>query len=112
MVAEYHSVLMNVIIQDRIQGIAKPVLLSAAATTRDDREGSVMTEDDESTVDDGELSIGGHDEYVQRRKLPHRPINERVVVVGQGWDTKLISPPREGWEATLVGLINEVWLDS
>ncbi|KAG0367850.1 ATP-utilizing chromatin assembly and remodelling N-terminal-domain-containing protein [Gamsiella multidivaricata] len=115
MVAEYHSALLNVIIQDRLKGIAKPVLLSttgtptgASAGAREDRESSVMTEDDESTVDDGDLSIGGHDEYIQRRKLPHRPINERVVVIGNGWDEKLVLPPREGWESVLVGLVNEL----
>ncbi|KAF9366403.1 hypothetical protein BGX34_003360 [Mortierella sp. NVP85] len=115
MVAEYHSVLMNMIIQDRLKGIAKPILLSGAgpATTaapiREDREGSVMTEDDESsTVDDGDLSFSGHVEYVQRQKLPHRPINERVIIVGRGWDEKLVASPREGWEAVLVGLINEL----
>jgi len=115
MVAEYHSVLMNMIIQDRLKGIAKPILLSGAgpattaASIREDRESSVMTEDDESsTVDDGDLSFSGHVEYVQRQKLPHRPINERVIIVGRGWDEKLVASSREGWEAVLVGLINEV----
>ncbi|KAF9955385.1 hypothetical protein BGZ70_010259 [Mortierella alpina] len=112
MVAEYHSTLMNVIIQDRLKGIAKPILAipggGAFTPGREDREISVMTDDDESTVDDGDLSIVGQDEYVQRRKLPHRPINERVIVVGQGWDMKLVPSSREGWEATLVGLINEL----
>ncbi|KAF8923559.1 hypothetical protein BGZ58_002805 [Dissophora ornata] len=116
MVAECHAALMNVIIQDRLIGIAKPVLLaaagavvSAAATpVREDRESSVTSEDDGSTVDDGDLSIAGQDEYVQRRKLPYRPINERVIVIGQGWDERLIPSPREGWEAVLVGLINEL----
>ncbi|KAG0209294.1 hypothetical protein BGX28_010397 [Mortierella sp. GBA30] len=112
MVSEYHSTLLNVIIQDRIKGIAKPILAipgsgTTAAPMREDRESSVMTDDDESIVDDGDLSIGG-DEYVQRRKIPHRPINERVVVVGQGWDVKLVPSSREGWEAALVGLINEL----
>ncbi|KAF9175485.1 hypothetical protein BGX21_010321 [Mortierella sp. AD011] len=114
MVAEYHSTLMNVIIQDRLNGIAKPILLNAtgnavpAAPTREERENSVMTDDDESLLDDGDLSVGGHDEYIQRRKLPHRPINERVIVVGDGWDKKLVPPLREGWEAVLVGLVNEL----
>lgn len=115
MVAEYHSVLMNMIIQDRLKGIAKPILLSGAgstttiAPTREDRESSIMTEDDESIADDGD-SISGHFGYIQRRKLPHRPINEQVIVVGRGWDEKLVAPPRDGWEAVLVGLINEVRL--
>ncbi|KAF9932980.1 hypothetical protein BGZ65_004260, partial [Modicella reniformis] len=114
MVAEYYSTLMNMIIQDRLKGIAKPILLSgtAASTTtalaREDRESSIMTEDDESTFDDGDLSISGDSDYIQRKKLPHRPINERVIVVGQGWDEMLLTPPREGWEAILVGLINEL----
>ncbi|KAG0242609.1 ATP-utilizing chromatin assembly and remodelling N-terminal-domain-containing protein [Mortierella sp. GBAus27b] len=113
MVAEYHSVLMNMIIQDRLKGIAKPVLVSGAGSTaatplRDDRESSVMTEDDESTVDDGDLSVSGHVGYLQRRKLLHRPINERVIVIGQGWDARQVAPPREAWEAVLVGLINEL----
>ncbi|KAF9437302.1 hypothetical protein BGZ76_001308 [Entomortierella beljakovae] len=114
MVAEYHSTLMNVIIQDRLNGIAKPVLLAgssmSAAPTREDRENSIMTDDDDSILDDadGDMSVGGQDEYVERRRLPHRPINERVVVVGEGWDKRLVPPMREGWEATLVGLINEL----
>ncbi|KAF9110834.1 hypothetical protein BGX27_005824 [Mortierella sp. AM989] len=114
MVAEYHSTLMNVIIQDRLNGFAKPILLSAAgnsvsaAPAREERENSVMTDDDESLLDDGDMSVGGHDEYVQRRKLPHRPINERVIAIGEGWDKKLVPPLREGWEAILVGLVNEL----
>ncbi|KAG0257264.1 hypothetical protein BG011_004056 [Mortierella polycephala] len=114
MVAEYHSTLMNVIIQDRLKGIAKPILAasgSASTTTsyaREEREHSVMSDDDDSAMDDGDLSISGHDEYVERRRLSHRPINERVIVVGQGWDEKLVPSPREGWEAVLVGLINEL----
>lgn len=115
MVAEYHSTLMNVIIQDRMNGLVKPVLATGSTTntgsvniTRDDRESSVMT--DNSTMDDGDLSIGDQDDYVhhERRKLAQRPINEQVVVVGQGWDAKLVPSSRDGWEAVLVGLINEV----
>ncbi|KAI1318638.1 hypothetical protein EDD11_006139 [Mortierella claussenii] len=119
MVAEYHSALMNVIIQDRIKGIAKPIWLSTnggssnsatagATPVREEREYSIMTDDDDSTLDDGDLSVSGQEDYVQRRKLPQRLINERVIVVGQGWDEKLVNPPREGWEAVLVGLINEL----
>lgn len=114
MVAEYHSTLMNAIIQDRLKGIARPILavpggaVPNPSQTREEREHSVMTDDDESMVDDGDMSVGGHDEYVQRRKLAHRPINERVVIVGQGWDEKVVPASRQGWEAVLVGLINEV----
>ncbi|KAG0218268.1 hypothetical protein BGX33_007946 [Mortierella sp. NVP41] len=113
LVAEYHSTLMNAIIQDRLKGIAKPVLaipggVPNPSPAREEREQSVMTDDDESIMDDGDLSLGGHDEYVQRRKLPHRPINERVVIVGQGWDEKVVPASRQGWEAVLVGLINEL----
>ncbi|KAF8961901.1 hypothetical protein BGZ46_001268 [Entomortierella lignicola] len=114
MVAEYHSTLMNVIIQDRLNGFAKPILLSttggavSATPAQEERENSVMSDDDESLSDDGDMSVGGHDEYVQRSKLPHRPINERVIVVGEGWDKKLVPPLREGWEAVLVGLVNEL----
>jgi hypothetical protein len=114
MVAEYHSTLMNAIIQDRLKGIARPILAAPGSAVptppqaREEREHSVMTDDDESIVDDGDMSVGGHDEYVQRRKLAHRPINERVVIVGQGWDEKAIPASRQGWEAVLVGLINEV----
>ncbi|KAF9325656.1 hypothetical protein BG006_010861 [Podila minutissima] len=115
MVAEYHSTLMNVIIQDRMNGLVKPVLATGSTTntgsvniTRDDRESSVMT--DNSTMDDGDLSIGDQDDYVhhERRKLAQRPINEQVVVVGQGWDARLVPSSRDGWEAVLVGLINEL----
>lgn len=115
MVAEYHSTLMNVIIQDRMDGLVKPVLAATGSTTagsinnlREDRESSVMT--DNSTMDDGDLSIADQDDYVhhERRKLAQRPINEQVVVVGQGWDAKLVPSSRDGWEAVLVGLINEV----
>ncbi|KAG0074351.1 hypothetical protein BGZ90_010839 [Linnemannia elongata] len=114
MVAEYHSSLMNVIIQDRLKGIARPILavpggaVPSPSQPREEREHSVMTEDDESIADDGDLSVGGHDEYLQRRKLAHRPINERVVIVGQGWDEKVVPASRRGWEAVLVGLINEL----
>jgi len=114
MTSEYYSSLMNVIIQDRLKGIAKPIFATssgAAATAgvREDRENSVMTDDEDNTTDDGEFSVGGHDDFVQQRqKQPHRPINERVVVVGQGWDEKQVSSSRQGWEAVLVGLINEV----
>ncbi|KAF9908286.1 hypothetical protein EC991_009930 [Linnemannia zychae] len=114
MVAEYHSTLMNVIIQDRLKGIAKPILAAPgggvpnSSHALEEREQSVMTDDDESVADDGDLSVGGHDEYVQRRKLPHRPINERVVIVGQAWDEKTVPASRQGWEAVLVGLINEL----
>lgn len=114
MVAEYHSTLMNVIIQDRMDGLVKPVLATgstanaSANVSRDDRESSIMT--DNSTMDDGDLSIGDQDDYVhhERRRLAQRPINEQVVVVGQGWDAKLVPSSRDGWEAVLVGLINEV----
>ncbi|KAF9427188.1 hypothetical protein BGZ94_005333 [Podila epigama] len=124
MVAEYHSTLMNIIIQDRMDGLVKPILATTGSASnantnahahsntaqlaREEREGSVMTES--SALDDGDVSVNGHDEYVQheRQKLAHRPINERVVVVGQGWDTKLIPASRDGWEAVLVGLINEL----
>ncbi|KAG0379361.1 hypothetical protein BGX24_000705 [Mortierella sp. AD032] len=113
MVAEYHSSLMNVIIHDRLKGIAKPILAPGGAVPNssqslEEREQSVMTDDDESIADDGDLSVGEHDEYVQRRRLPHRPINERVVIVGQGWDEKAVPASRQGWEAVLVGLINEL----
>ncbi|KAF9150807.1 hypothetical protein BG015_007352 [Linnemannia schmuckeri] len=114
MVAEYHSTLMNAIIQDRLKGIARPILavpggaVPSPSQTREEREHSVMTDDDESIADDGDLSVGGHDEYVQRRRLAHRPINERVVIVGQGWDEKVVPASRQGWEAVLVGLINEL----
>lgn len=114
MVAEYHSTLMNAIIQDRLKGIAKPILavpggaVPSPSQPREEREHSVMTDDDDSTADDGDLSVGGHDEYLQRRKLAQRPINERVVIVGQGWDEKVVPASRQGWEAVLVGLINEV----
>ncbi|KAG0271064.1 hypothetical protein BGZ95_001189 [Linnemannia exigua] len=113
MVAEYHSTLMNVIIHDRLKGIAKPILAPGGAVPNssqalEEREQSVMTDDEESIADDGDLSVGGHDEYIQRRKLPHRPINERVVIVGQGWDEMAVSASRQGWEAVLVGLINEL----
>lgn len=113
MTSEYHSTLMNVIVQDRLKGIAKPIFAAnSGATTagvREDRENSVMTDDEGNTTDDGEFSVGGHDDFVQQRqKHPHRPINERVVVVGQGWDEKQVSSSRQGWEAVLVGLINEV----
>ncbi|KAG0282898.1 hypothetical protein BGZ96_012730 [Linnemannia gamsii] len=114
MVAEYHSTLMNAIIQDRLKGIARPILAVPGGSvpnpsqTREERENSVMTDDDESMVDDGDMSVGGHDEYIQRRKLAHRPINERVVIVGQGWDEKVVPASRQGWEAVLVGLINEL----
>ncbi|KAF9133138.1 hypothetical protein BGW39_010467 [Mortierella sp. 14UC] len=114
MVAEYHSTLMDVIIQDRLKGIAKPILAAPGGSVpnpsqaMEEREQSVMTDDDESIADDGDLSVGGHDEYVQRRRLPHRPINERVVIVGQGWDEKTVPVSRQGWEAVLVGLINEL----
>lgn len=114
MVAEYHSTLMNAIIQDRMDGLVKPVLATGSTTnagvniSREDRESSVMT--DNSTVDDGDLSIVDQDDYVhhERRKLAQRPINEQVVVVGQGWDAKLVPSSRDCWEAILVGLINEV----
>ncbi|KAF9549729.1 hypothetical protein EC957_002793 [Mortierella hygrophila] len=114
MVAEYHSTLMNVIIQDRLKGIARPILavpgsaVPSPSHPREEREHSVMTDDDDSIADDGDLSVGGHDEYLQRRKLAHRPINERVVIVGQGWDEKVVPASRQGWEAVLVGLINEL----
>ncbi|KAF9927852.1 hypothetical protein FBU30_002815 [Linnemannia zychae] len=114
MVAEYHSTLMNAIIQDRLKGIAKPILaipggsIPNSTPNNEEREQSYMTDDDESVADDGDMSVGGQDEYVQRRKVPHRPINERVVVVGQGWDEKAVPPSRQGWEAVLVGLINEL----
>ncbi|KAG0322830.1 hypothetical protein BGZ99_003142 [Dissophora globulifera] len=126
MVAEYHSALMNVIIQDRLNGIAKPILLASASTAaasatasagnstavstplRDEREGSVMTEDDESTMDDGDLSIAAQGLYVQRRKFPQRPINERVGVLGQGWDERMVPVMREGWEAVLLGSFDAI----
>ncbi|KAG9069324.1 hypothetical protein KI688_010224 [Linnemannia hyalina] len=114
MVAEYHSTLMNAIIQDRLKGIARPILavpgsaVPSPSHPREEREHSVMTDDDDSIADDGDLSVGGHDEYLQRRKLAHRPINERVVIVGQGWDEKVVPASRQGWEAVLVGLINEL----
>ncbi|GJJ72255.1 hypothetical protein EMPS_04612 [Entomortierella parvispora] len=109
MISEYHSTLMNVIIQDRLKGIAKPIFATSSgaptAGTREDRENSVMTDDEDSTTDDGDFSV----DYVQQRqKYPHCPINERVVVVGQGWDEKQVSSSRQGWEAVLVGLINEL----
>lgn len=114
MVAEYHSTLMNAIIQDRMDGLVKPVLATGSTTnasaniSREDRESSIMT--DNSTMDDVDLSIGDQDDYVhhERRKLAQRPINEQVVVVGQGWDAKLVPSSRDCWEAVLVGLINEV----
>ncbi|KAF9581312.1 hypothetical protein BGW38_001714 [Lunasporangiospora selenospora] len=126
MVAEYHSVLMNLIIQDRIEGIAKPILITStsvnsgnnntAASTpqaREDREDSVLTEDEGTAVDIGDsASASGQDEFDQqqqgRRVISHRPINERVAVVGQAWDQKAIPTSRDGWEAVLVGLINEL----
>ncbi|KAG0055875.1 hypothetical protein BGZ83_007164 [Gryganskiella cystojenkinii] len=108
MISEYHSTLMNVIIQDRLKGIAKPIFAASAngtsgVNTQDIRENSVMT-DDEGNTTDGEDSV----DYVQQRQKPHRPINERVVVVGQGWDVKQVSTTRQGWEAVLVGLVNEM----
>ncbi|KAG0331019.1 hypothetical protein BG004_001863 [Podila humilis] len=114
MVAEYHSTLMNLIIQDRINGLVKPILATSGSAgtssgpPREDREGSAMTEN--SAVDDSDLSVNGESRYVrqERQKLAHRPINEQVVVVGKDWDSNLIPSSREGWEAVLVGLINEL----
>ncbi|KAF9976538.1 hypothetical protein BGZ73_008374 [Actinomortierella ambigua] len=106
LVAEYHAVLLNAIIDDRQKGISKPQLISSASNASSapgtfEREGSVASES--SMGDDGDMSFSGG--YQQR---PHRPINERVALVGHGWDEQQIPPSRQGWEATLVGCVNEL----
>ncbi|KAG0268580.1 hypothetical protein DFQ27_006359 [Actinomortierella ambigua] len=106
LVAEYHSVLLNAIIDDRQKGISKPQLVTSTTNSGSgpgafEREGSVASES--SMGDDGDVSFDGG--YQQRQ---HRPINERVALVGQGWDEQQIPSSRHGWEATLVGCVNEL----
>ncbi|KAG0227766.1 hypothetical protein BGW42_002736 [Actinomortierella wolfii] len=103
LVAEYHSVLLNVIIDDRQKGISRPLLASSTNNSGSnfEREGSVASES--SMGDDSDMSLSGG--YQQRQ---HHPINERVALIGQGWDEQQIPLSRQGWEATLVGCVNEL----